>query len=176
MKETARRLPGLVVLFCLIVIGICLGHGTIANAQTTANVRERVNTIIQETIQRGEFTTPEGVRGVTRVPPLAEHVEEITRYGDRAVEPLEEYFYSANGFEYEVAMRLMGALGGKRIIEPFKKVILYDPSARKREYALRGISQGPWDEASKIITHAADNDSDANVRKVAQELLDGHRP
>ena len=71
-------------------------------------------------------------------------------------------------------MRFMGELGGKRIIEPLKKVILYDQSARKREYALRWITQGPWDEASKVISQAAEKDPDANVRKVAQELLSGH--
>jgi hypothetical protein len=73
-------------------------------------------------------------------------------------------------------MRLMGALGGKRIIAPLKKVALYDPSARKREYALRWITQGPWDLASQVITQAAENDQDANVRKVARELLSSHEP
>lgn len=174
MKDTARGFPGLAVLFCLIVTGLCLGQSKVASAQTIAKVRERINTIIRETLQRGEFTTAEGVRAITRTPPSAEDVEEIKGYGDRAVLPLQEHFYSANAFEYEMAMRLMGELGGKRIIEPFKKIILYDPSARKREYALRGITQGPWDQAAKVISHAAENDSDANVRKVAQELLSGH--
>jgi len=87
-------------------------------------------------------------------------VEEIKRYGDRAVVPLQEHFSSGNAFEYEMAMRLMGELGGKRIIEPFKKVILSDQSARKREYALRWITQGPWDQASKVISQAAEKDPD----------------
>jgi hypothetical protein len=165
--KTVHRLPGVSVLLCLLVIGHCFG-------QTTPKVRERINTIISETIKRGEFTTPNGVTGLMRTPPLPQDVEEITRYGDRAVEPLEEYFSSANAFEYELAMRVLAGLGGKRIIEPLKKVILYDRSARKREYALRWISQGPWDEAAKVISQAADNDPDANVRKVAQGLLSGY--
>lgn len=169
MKETARGFPGLAVLFCLIVTGL-------ANAQTTAKVRERVNTVITETLKRGEFTTREGVRVTTRIPPSSEDVAEIKSYGDRAVLPVEEHFSSENAFEYETAMRLMGALGGKRIIEPFKKVILHDRSARKREYALRWITQGPWDQAAKVISQAAENDPDANVRKLAQELLSGHGP
>ena len=176
MKRTANRLPGLAVLFCLIVMGDCLGQGKIANPQTTAKVSERINTIIRETLQRGEFTTADGVSGITRIPPSAEDVEEIRSYGDQAVLPLQEHFYSGNAFEYEMAMRLMGALGGKRIIEPFKTVILYDPSARKREYALRWITQGPWDEAARVVSHAAENDPDENVRKVAEELLSGHGP
>jgi hypothetical protein len=174
--KTLYGLCGLAVLVCLVTFGDCLGQGRVADAQTTAKVRERVNTIIRETLQRGEFTTAEGVKGITRTLPSPEDVEEIKRYGDRAVLPLQEHFSSGNAFEYEMAMRFMGELGGKRIIEPFKKVILYDQSARKREYALRWITQGDWDQASKVISQAAEKDPDANVRKVAQELLSGHEP
>ncbi len=176
MKETARGFPGLAVLFCLIVTGLCPGEDKVAAAQTTAKVRERVNTIIRETLKRGEFTTVEGVRVITRVPPSLADVEEIKNYGDRAVVPLQEHFSSDNTFEYELAMRLMGGLGGKRIIEPFKKVILNDQSARKREYALSWITQAPWDQASKVIRQAAETDPDENVRKAAKELLSGHAP
>ena len=176
MKETACGFAGLAVLFSLSAIGNCLGQGNVAHGQTTAKVRDRVNTIIRKTLQRGEFTTAEGVKGITRTPPSTEDVDEIKSYGDRAVQPLEEHFATDNAFDYELAMRLMGALGGKRIIAPLKKVALYDRSARKREYALRWITQGPWDLASQVITQAAENDRDANVRKVARELLSGHEP
>jgi hypothetical protein len=174
MKHIARGIPGLAGLFCLIVIGHGMGQDKLADAQTTANVRERVSTIIRETIKRGEFTTAEGVKGITRMPPSTTDVEEIKSYGDRAVLPLQEHFSSESAFEYEMAMRLMGALGGKRIIEPLKEVVLHDQSARKREYALRWITQGPWDQAAEVIRLAAETDPDANVRKVAQELLSGH--
>lgn len=162
----------LAVLFCLIVAGHCLGQGKVDDAQ--AKVRERVDTIIRETIKRGEFAA-EGVKGITRVPPSYGDVEEIKSYGDRAVLPLEEHL-AGNAFEYEMAMRLMGALGGERIIKPLKNVALYDPSARKREYALLWITQGPWAQAAQVITHAAEHDADANVRAVAKELLSGHGP
>jgi hypothetical protein len=169
MKKTAGGFAGLVVLFGLCAVGNCFGQNSVADGQTTANVRDRINTIIRQTIQSGEFTTAEGVKAITRVPPSTEDVNEIKSYGDRAVQPLAEYLATDNAFEYELAMRLMGALGGKRIIAPLKKVALYDPSARKREYALRWITQGPWDLASQVITEAAENDRDANVRKAARE-------
>ncbi len=174
--KTPYRFCGLAVLLCLITFADCLGQGTVADAPTPAKVRERVNFIIRETLRRGEFTTAEGVKAITRTYPLPEHVEEIKSYGDRAVQPLEEHFSTGNAFEYELAMRLMGELGGKRIIAPLKKVALHDPSARKREYALRWITQGPWDQASKVISQAAEHDPDANVRQVAEELLNGHKP
>jgi hypothetical protein len=168
-------IPRFAVVFCLIVIGHGLGREE-AGAQTTAEVRERVDTIIKETLRRSEFTIAGNVKVITRVPPSYEAVEEIKRYGDRAILPLQEHLSSENAFEYELAMRLLGALGGERIIEPLKKIIVFDESARKREYALRWITQAPWDQASRVITQAAENDPDVNVRKVAKELLSGYAP
>ena len=171
MNNTARAFPALAVLFSLIAIGDCLAQ----DKPTDARVRTRVDTIIKETIKRGEFTV-QGVNGITRVPPLTADVDEIKSYGDQAVAPLEEHLHSASAFEYEVAMRLMGSLGGTRIIEPLRKVILHDESARRREYALRAIVQAPWDQASKVMTLAADTDPDENVRRTAKELLEGYAP
>ena len=97
--KTAPGFCGRVVLFCLIVSGNSLVQGS----QSEAKVHERINTIISETLKRGEFTTAGGVRVITRVPPLSEHVEEIRSYGDQAVLPLEEHFSTANAFAYELA-------------------------------------------------------------------------
>jgi len=139
-------------------------------------VRERINQIISETLKRGEFTTPEGYRGFTRIPPSNEDVEEVKRMGDDAIPALEEHFSSSSGREYELAMRLLAALGGKRIIEPLRKVIQFDSSAEKRKDALRWITQGPWELASEILRKSAESDSDPKVREVAQELLGGYAP
>jgi len=128
-------------------------------------VRERINSIINETLKHGEFTTPEGYHAITRVRPSNEDIEEVKRFGDDAVPALEEHFSSTNAMEYELAMRLLGALGDKRIIEPLRKTIQFDPSPRKREYALRWITQAPWDLASEIIRLSAENDSDPHVRE-----------
>ncbi len=164
--KTAFRLFGLVIVLCVIAVGDSVG-------QETVNVRERINTIISESIKRCEFTTADGVRAVTRVPPSAEHMDEIKRFGDPAIQPLEEHLWSENALEYEFAMRFMGELGGERIIAPLEKVALYNQSARKREYALRWITQGPWEIARKVISQAAENDPDPGVREVAKELLAG---
>src|SRR5262249_21662357 len=106
MKETGG-FPGLALLFCLVVIGHCLGQSKEAD---TAEVRERVDTLIRETMRRSEFTTAGNVKVMTRIPPSYEAVEEIKRYGDRAILPLQEHLSSENAFEYELAMRFMGAL------------------------------------------------------------------
>src|SRR5262245_45544502 len=56
---------------------------------STGEIRERISTIIRETIKRGEFTV-DGVKIWTRVPPSDDNVEEIKAYGDKAVPVLEE--------------------------------------------------------------------------------------
>lgn len=169
----------------LLVLLLLSGVTTISSGRTQtqsppppdkAKVRERIATIMRETLKRGEFTSPEGWKGVTRVPPSQEDIEEIQHYGDNAVPVLEEYLSSSEGREYELAMRFLGVLGGRRIIEPLRKVILSDPSSRKREFALRWITQGPWDLAAPIIRQATENDSDLDVRKVAEELLLSYAP
>lgn len=164
-----------------LAIPVLLCMGTVCGlAQTNgakdSKVRERIDAIIRETLKRGEFTTPQGIKAIIRSHPSAEDVAEVKSYGDRALGPLEKHFSSTNPREYQLAMRLMGEIGGDGIIEPLKKVIFFDSSARKREYALRSITQGPWDEASKVISAAAANDADPRVRKVANELLNDHSP
>ena len=72
-------------------MGNCFAKGNRRQIQTTAKVRERVNTIIRETLKRGEFTTAEGVKVITRMPPSAKDVEEMKRGGDEVVTPLEEH-------------------------------------------------------------------------------------
>jgi len=164
--KTAIRSFGLVIVLCVIAVGECAG-------QETVKVRERINTIISESIKRCEFTTADGLKAITRVPPSAEHMEEIKGYGDQAVQPLEQHLWSENALEYEFAMRFMGGLGGERIIAPLETIALYNQSARKREYALRWITQGSWELARKVISQAAENDRDQGVRNVAKELLAG---
>ncbi len=181
MKRTTNvrcctRLSILALLVCLLSVGDGQGQTRAPKPPSKAKVRERINTIIAETLKHGEFTTPEGYRAITRLPPSNEDVEEVKRIGDDAIPALEEHFSSPNGREYELAMRLLGALGGKRIIEPLRKIIQFDPSPRKREYALRWITQGPWDQASAIILQAAEADTDPHVREVAKDLLSGYAP
>ena len=100
-----------------------------------------------------------------------EDVEEIKRYGDAAVPVLADYLRSGGELERSLAVEFLGLLGGSRIIEPLRIVIQSDTSPSIREKALRWLAQAPWDLAAPIITEAGDANSDANVRKVARDIL-----
>jgi hypothetical protein len=92
--------------FCL--WGYCEANGqtnsttvsqTLPSASDEGAIRERIATIIRETLKRGEGTTVEGYSVFTWVPPSNKDVEEIKAYGDKAVPILEEYSFSDVGRE-----------------------------------------------------------------------------
>jgi hypothetical protein len=139
-------------------------------------IRERISAIIRETVKQGEGTTVDGVKFTTRVPPSDENVEEIKRFGDKAVPVLDEYFWSKDGFEGVLALRFLGLLGGGRIVEPLKRVVEKSDSPTLRELALLWLTQAPWDLAAPVIRNVAETDPDAKLRGVARDLLVNRSP
>jgi hypothetical protein len=176
----------------LVMLGLvlCLGRFCVVSGQTNsttlsqtfplasdeAAIRERIATIIRETIKQGEGYTVDGHKFWTRVPPSTKDVEEIKSYGDKAVPILEEYLFSDVGHEGALAIELLGLSGGSRIVEPLKRVAEQSTSAARREAALRWLTQAPWELASPIIRNAAETDRDPEVRGVARDLLVNYSP
>jgi hypothetical protein len=170
----------------LLILGLvfCLGGFQVTSAQprtstlsqalpqaSTEEIRERISAIIRENIRQGEGATVDGIKFSTRVPPSLQNIEEIKRYGERAIPVLEEYLWAEAGREGDLALRFLSLLGGNRIVEPLRRVVEKSPSPSRREGALRGLSQAPWDLAFPIIRNAAEADPDPRVREVAREFL-----
>ena len=171
-----------------IVVGLCaiivtrgqfaIPHASILGQDAANTRRARIVEIMQRTLKSGEgriVRNGQVYNIYTRRGPSSEDLEEVRGYGEDAVPILAEYVASENAPEYELAMMFLGAIGGGAIVPPLEAVILQNPSARKREYAVRTITQGPRDEALEILRRAAANDVDAKVRKVAKEMLKGMR-
>jgi len=137
-------------------------------------IRERISTIIRETLKQGEGTTAEGYRFFTWVPPSNENVEEIKSYGDEAVPILEKYLFSDIGREGDLVLRILARIGGSRILEPLKRVVEQSTSPWRREEALRALTQAPLELAFPIVRNAAETDRDPEVRAEAQNLLVGY--
>ena len=149
------------------------------SAKTSKDViRDRIAIIFQETFKQGEtqieLSDHSVVTARTFIPPTNEHVEEIRRYGADAVPLLSDYLDRGTGWEKYIAMRFLGSIGGKSIIDPLHKVALHDPSPDFRATALLWLSAAPWDLAAPIIRQAARKDSSPEVRKQAQEILRQH--
>jgi HEAT repeat protein len=134
-------------------------------------VGKRIGEIMKAVVTRGEITLNEQVVITIRSLPSEEELDEVKRYGDAAVPVLAEYLTSEDGRFYHIALRFLGELGGGRIVGPLQRIILFDPSAGRREYALRWIGQAPWELAGPIIHQAAEADPDAGVRETAKDML-----
>ena len=141
-------------------------------------MRERIAVIFQETLKSGEFRIEykgQQVTGRTFMPPSVEHTDEIRRYGDQAIPILTDYLNGGSGFEKYLAMRFLGFIGGKGIIDPLRRVALDDPEPSFRIAAILSLSASPWDLAAPIITQAAEKDSSDEVRTQAKAILAQHQ-
>ena len=171
-------LIGLVVVLCAEALHV--------NAQTNGNdkakatlIRERIQQIMRQTIKSGETVSmfdSRQVIAITFSPPSPLDIDEVKGYGDVAVPILVEYLCQPTGFEKYHAMRFLGAIGGKGVVEPLRQVALHDSSSGYREYALAVLTQTPWELAAPILREAASEDADLRVRQRAKELLDGYGP
>lgn len=141
-------------------------------------VRERIAVLMAYIIKKGEGVASDGV--AVWMPYLArpsnEDIEEIKRYGDDAVPILSEYLTAGGEREKSLAMRFLGVLGGSRIVEPLRKVILHETSPLLRELALRWLTTAPWEMVSPIIKEAMESDADPQVREAAKNILTSYAP
>ena len=183
MKSLSRHalayVAALCCAMCFLVLD-CEAQAVPAKPSDNRAVRERVAIIFRETLKRGESEVEQhGRRHVTArtfVPPAAEHVDEIRRYGDDAIPILAEYLNAGNGFEKYLAMRFLGSIGGGGVVEPLRKVALGEDSSSLRLVALLWLTETPWDVASPIIRQVAENDVSVEVREKAKEILAQHVP
>ena len=175
MAQMIRPRALLVLTLLTWALPVGIGSGQTGNMKPSrlTDKRERVATIIRETLKRGEGETiNEGVRikTWTSMPLAEEDVEEIQAFGDEAVPILAGYLTSEDGREKQLAIRL-GLLGGRRIVEPLSMVVKNDKLPGMRAMALMWLAEAPWELASPIIREAAESDGDPGVRQVAHDLL-----
>ena len=145
-----------------------------SNGSEEAILRDQIRKLIRDTVQEGKGVTPEGIKYRTRVPPSNEAVEEVRGFGDKAIPVLTEYLWSRDTDESAVAMRFLGALGGKRIVAPLRQVIRQHPSPAARISAMRWLREVPCELAAPVLREAAERDSDPSVRRKARDLLSAH--
>ncbi len=174
MLIRSRALLVLAILIWVLPVRVGSGQTAKPNTPLVADMRERVATIIRDTLKRGEGEiTNDGVKlkTWTNMPPTEEAIEEIRSFGDDVVQILSEYLTSEDGREKQLAIRFLGLVGGSRIVEPLRMVIKNDKQPGMRAMALTWLAEAPWELASPIIREAAESDGDPGVRKVANDLL-----
>ena len=174
--DSRVQIATIVVLICILSVGSGKTQEQTHATCDKGKVRERVSTIIRETLKQGENRVNGIIAAWTRIPPSNEAIEEMRCYGDVAVPVLVEHLNSKDDRKKELAIRFLGELGGSQIVEPPRMIVQYETSSLLRNIAVRWLTEAPWDLASPIIQQAAQNDPDPSVRQTAQELLDARKP
>jgi HEAT repeats len=180
MRISSKRAFAYLVALCwatCFTLITCQAQTSSANPSDDAVMRGRIHAIFRETLDRGKSSLLyDGslITAQTFVPPSNEHTDEILSYGKDAIPILSEYLTSNNGFEKHLAMRFLGSIGGRDVVEPLRKVAFEDRSPSFRSVALLWLTQVPWDLARPILEQAAENDCAAEVRDQAKEILARH--
>jgi len=159
------------------ILSACAFQNPISNqelASTNSNLHEQIATIIATTVHEGQGVTREGQRFYTFVPPSPDALETVKRNADDAIPILNEFIWGKDPNAGHVAMRLLGALGGEKILAQLTPVIDKHPSPGMRSLALRWVSTAPWERALPILKRAAAKDSSRSVRDTAKELIARH--
>ena len=170
------------ILIALCCVGIfCAGQNTGNEASTdetelarTSIVKQRVQSIMQTTLKEGEFTTADGVKATTRVPPSAERIEEVRQLGKSAIPVLAAYVSSESPRAQELAMRFLTAIGGDGIVEPLRGFAKHSAFPSNRAEAVMFLVETPLSRALPIIEDVSKTDPDPYVRKTASELFIKH--
>jgi len=125
----APSLKNALIVISLCCLGIfCAGQNTNGAEATTDEtelarasiVKQKIQSIVQATLKEGEFTTADGIKATTRVPPSAERIEEVKQLGKSAIPVLAAYANSESPRAQELAMRFLAGIGGDRIVEPLR--------------------------------------------------------
>jgi hypothetical protein len=162
------------LMVCAAIIAPTRGRAYQSDHVPEAVKRERVSALIRDTLSQGEHHLPNGITIWTRTNPSSTALEEVRAYGDSVIPILTDYLKSEDTRECAVAMRFLGALGGTKIVEPLRMVLLNHPSAGIRGLALYWLAAAPWEMAAPIIERTAESDVDPNVRDTAKDLIASH--
>jgi HEAT repeat protein len=167
------------ILFCAIFsAGQSATEGMARNDETAiaraATIKARIVSIMQATLKLGEFTTADGIKAYTKVPPSSESIEEVRKLGNGAIPVLASYIDSSSPREQELAMRFLVAFDGERIVHALGNFATHSAYPTSRAEAVLFLEDAPSSKALPIVQEVLRTDSDPYVRKTAAEFLAKH--
>jgi hypothetical protein len=148
--------------------GFCgLVDGTAAEA-----VKGEVTRVFNETLDRGKFTTAEGVKGAAWPGWAPADQDRIKCLGASAVPFIVELLESPRSFGQQLAVKMLGWAGGSAIVVPLTGV-LKKPSTSEtiKMSALEALSAAPEADARPVLSDISKSDPNQRVRDRAIQIL-----
>jgi hypothetical protein len=167
----------LLVLRCVVLY--CLSVGALGQSSeikpTQEFINRQVTEIVENALQRGTGSTPEGVRITPmRAEISMEEMNQIKAFGDRAIPPLSGYLNTSNYRAQHLVVRILAYIGGKGVIAPLSKAAEHSPSEVVRLSAVECLGQQPWEDVSAAVKRVASGDLNPLVREHAQRVIAAH--
>jgi hypothetical protein len=134
------------------------------------SVTELVKAIIDQTVCRGSFVTPDGVRGRTFVPISESDRATVLGLGEQAVRSLTSIADDGDSFSQLIAVRLIADIGGADAAPPLERALKPTVWMPTRMAALYGISRQNLTIAEPIL-HRMAMDADPKIKATAASLL-----
>jgi HEAT repeat protein len=161
----------------LSVLAFSLLCGMVVKAQGTTQpsqeeINRRVHQIFDNDLKESVFTTNQGIRATRmRADASMEELNQIKKFGDKAVAPLTEYLSSPDYRAQHLAVNLLGAIGSKSVIKPLTYAAERSGSSAVRLAAVANLGQQSWNDVAAILKRVSTSDSDPFVRKKADEII-----
>lgn len=96
----------------------------------------------------------------------------VRALGDSAIQPLAEQLQSPNETVRKLAVELLGALGGDRVLRSLIVTAMGDSSSEVRSLALETLSVSDSSLARDTLRRSAEKDPDPSVRNLARSLVE----
>ena len=134
-----------------------------------------IRAIIERTVCRGQFVTPEGVHGWTFVPISDSDRAGVIALGVQALGSLTNIADTGSSFAQLIAVRLIADIGGPAAAPPLERALEPTVWMPTRMAALYGISKQDPKLADPILRRMT-LDADPKIREIAAFLVkEAHR-
>jgi hypothetical protein len=148
---------------------------TAASSRPGLSQDQLVKAIIDQTVCRGKFVTPEGIHGITFSPISDRDRATVIALGVKALGPLTKIADTGDGFAQLIAVRLIADIGGPDAAPPLERALEPTVWMPTRMAALYGISKQSPEVADPILRRMT-LDADPKIREIAAFLLkEAHR-
>jgi hypothetical protein len=144
---------------------------TAASSRPGLSQDQLVKAIIDQTICRGRFVTPEGIHGMTFVPISDRDHATVIALGVQALGSLTTIADTGGSFAQLIAVRLIADIGGPDAVVPLERALKPTVWIPTRMAALYGISKQSPELADPILRRMT-LDADPKIREIAVSLLE----
>jgi hypothetical protein len=141
------------------------------NAEAEA-VKQRLATIMQQTIERARIQLKDGSYATTMpVLPSEQDSAEVKRYGHQAIEVLAAYVDSNQGLEQHLALRFLGEFTDDSALAAIRCFAEKSRLAGIRQIAVMALTGFAQDRVKPIIEQISKKDPEPEVRAAARRAL-----